>query len=131
VPLTDAQLEELYPTVRWYVKEFVKVTLDNVEAGYIPRSFTRDPAWYSDIRELIGDYHADGRIADRVATKLIDGVARAARAGTAGNELAAIVHLAAVDLRARLELRRDPAVRDAVLRSTDALIALLSAAKRR
>jgi hypothetical protein len=131
VPLTDAQLEELYPTVRSYVKEFVKVTLDNVEAGYIPRSFTRDPAWYSDIRELIGDYHADGRIADRVATKLIDGVARAARAGTAGNELAAIVHLAAVDLRARLELRRDPAVRDAVLRPTDALIALLSAAKRR
>jgi hypothetical protein len=131
VRLTDAQLDELYPSVRSYVEDFVEVTLDNVEAGYIPRSFTRDPAWYSDIRELIGDYHADGRIADRVAAKLIDGVARAERAGTAGNEPAAILHLAAVDLRARLELRRDAAVRDAVLRPTDALIALLVATRRR
>jgi hypothetical protein len=80
---------------------------------------------------LIGDYHADGRIPDRVAAKLIDGVARAERAGTGGNELAAIVHLAAVDLRSRRELRRDRAVRDAVLRPTEALIALLSAVKRR
>ena len=69
------------------------MTLDNVKAGYIPRSFTRDPAWYTDISELIGDYRADGRIPDRVAAKLIDGVERAQRQGEAGHEVLAILFL--------------------------------------
>ena len=130
VRLTDAQLAALYPTVRSYVEEVVNVTLDNVKAGYIPRSFTRDPAWYTDISELIGDYRADGRIPDRVAAKLIDGVERAQRQGEAGHEVAAILFLEEVSLRALWELRRDAATRDAVLRPTQALVALLLAAKR-
>ena len=130
VRLSDAQLAALYPTVRSYVEEVVKVTLDNVKAGYIPRSFTRDPAWYTDISELIGDYRADGRIPDRVAAKLIDGIERAQRQGEAGHEVPAILFLEEVSLRALWELRRDATTRDAVLRPTQALVALLVAAKR-
>ena len=130
VPLTDAQLAALYPTVRSYVEEVVKAALGNVKAGYIPRSFTRDPAWYTDIRELVGDYRADGRIPARVAAKLIDGIERAQRHGQAGNELLAILSLEEVSLRALWELRHDMAARDAVLRPTQALVGLLLAAKR-
>ena len=131
VPLTDAQLAALYPTVRSYVDEFVKVTLDNVKAGYVPRSFTRDPAWYSDIRDLIGEYRANGRIDDPLAARLIDGVERAERHGVAGNEVPAIVFLKHVAFRATLQLWHDAAARDAVLRPTRALIALLRASETR
>ena len=129
VPLKDAQLATLYPTVRSYVDEFVEVTLDNVNAGYLPRSFMRDPAWYSDLRELIDEYHANGRIEDRVAAKLIDRVERAERQGVAGNELPAIAFLTQVAARAKQQITHDDAARDAVLRPTEAVIALLWAAK--
>ena len=129
VPLTDAQLAALYPTVRSYVDEFVKVTLANVKAGYIPRSFTRDPAWYSDIRELIEQYRAAGRIEDRIAAKLLDRLARAERRGVAGDEFVAIVNLKQLVGWAYRGIKRDTAARDAVLRPTQALIALLWAAK--
>jgi hypothetical protein len=129
VPLTDAQLAALYPTVQSYVDEFVKVTLDNVEAGYIPRSFTRDPAWYSDIRELIEQYRADGRIEDDVAATLLDRLHHAEREGTAGSERPAIAHLEQLVRRANRQITRDTAARDAVLRPTEALIALLEAAR--
>ena len=56
VPLTDAQLATLYPTVQSYVDKVVARTLANAAAGYIPADFTRDPAWYSDIRDLVRDY---------------------------------------------------------------------------
>ena len=72
VPLTDAQLAALYPTVRSYVDEVVEGDPRQRRAGYIPRSFTRDPAWYSDIRELIDAVPRDGRIEDRIAAKLLD-----------------------------------------------------------
>jgi Alpha/beta hydrolase domain len=129
VPLIDAQLAALYPTVRSYVDEVVKVTLANVEAGYIPRSFTRDPAWYSDIRELIEQYRAAGRIEDRIAAKLLERLARAERSGIAGDEFVAILHLKRLAGRANRGIKRDIAARDAVLRPTEALIALLWAAK--
>ena len=60
VPLHDAQLATLYPTVQSYVDKVVATTLANVAAGYIPKDFTRDPAWYSDIRELVQQYSARG-----------------------------------------------------------------------
>ncbi len=44
--------------------------------------------------------------------------------------MAAILFLEEVSLRALWELRRDAATRDAVLRPTQALVALLLAAKR-
>ena len=129
VPLTDAQLAALYPTVRSYVDEVVEVTLANVRAGYIPRSFTRDPAWYYDIREIINDRRASGRIEERIATRLLDRLDRAERRAVAGDEFAAIVNLRQLVGWAYLGIRRDRAARDAVLRPTQALIALLWAAK--
>jgi hypothetical protein len=129
VPLTDAQLAALYPTVQSYVDEFVEVTLDNVKAGYIPRSFTRDPAWYSDIRELIEQYRADGRIEDHVAAKLLDPLDHAEREGMAGSERPAIAHLEQLVRWANQEITGDTAARDAVLRPTEALVALLGAAR--
>ena len=129
VPLTDAQLAALYPTVQSYVDEFVEVTLDNVEAGYIPRSFTRDPAWYSDIRELIEQYQADGRIEDDVAARLLDRLDDAAREGMAGSERPAIAHLEQLARWANQLIEGDTAARDAVLRPTEALVALLRAAR--
>ena len=130
MPLTDAQLAALYPTVRSYVEEVVEVTLANVRAGYIPRSFTRDPAWYSDIRELISDCRASGRIDERIATKLLDRLDRAERRGRRGRRVrCAIVNLKQLVGWAYLGIRRDTAARDAVLRPTQALIALLWAAK--
>jgi hypothetical protein len=127
VPLTDAQLAALYPTVQSYVDEVVEVTLANAEAGYIPREFTRDPAWYSDIRELVDQYEA--RIDDRVAAKLLERLERAERRGVAGSESAAIAFLKQVATRANRGIADDTAARDAVLRPTRALIALLRAAK--
>ena len=129
VPLTDAQLAALYPTIRSYVDEVVNVTLANVKAGYIPRSFTRDPAWYYEIREIINAGRAGGRIEERIATGLLDRLDRAERRAVAGNEFAAIVKLKQLVGRAYLGIRRDRAARDAVLRPTQALIALLWAAK--
>ena len=120
MPLTDAQLAALYPTVQSYVNEFVSVTLDNVNAGYIPRSFTRDPGWYSDIRELIEQYVADGRIKDHVAAKLLDRLDHAEREGMAGSERPAIAHLEQLARSANREITDDTAARDAVLRPTEA-----------
>jgi hypothetical protein len=122
VPLTDAQLATLYPTVQAYVDEVVAVTLANAEKGYIASDFTRDPAWYSDIRELIGQYGS--RIDARVADNLRVSLARAEQSGLAGDEFPAILHL---DLLAEAASREigDAAARDAVLRPTKALSALL------
>ena len=129
LPLTDAQLAALYPTVRSYVEEVVAVTLANVRAGYIPRSFTRDPAWYSDIREIINDRRASGRIEERSAARLLDRLDRAERRAVAGDESGAIANLKRLVGWANRGIRRDRAARDAVLRPTQALIALLRAAK--
>ena len=68
VPMTDAQLATLYPTVQSYVDKVVATTLANAAAGYIPRDFTRDPAWYTDIRDAVNDYAA--RIDSGVAGQL-------------------------------------------------------------
>ena len=115
--------------MRSYVEEVVAVTLANVTAGYIPRSFTRDPAWYYEIREIINDRRASGRIEERIATRLLVRLDRAERRAVAGDEFAAIVNLKQLVGWAYLGIRRDRAARDAVLRPTQALIALLWAAK--
>ncbi|WP_169952846.1 alpha/beta hydrolase domain-containing protein [Microbispora sp. H11081] len=129
VPLTDAQLAELYPTVRSYAGEVVATTLAGAEAGYIPRSFTRDPAWYSDIRDLIGEYAAAGRISGSVAASLEDRLRHAERAGLAGDEPPAIAHLRQLAERAERHVE-DGAAKAGVLRMTEALIALLAEARK-
>ena len=66
--MTDAQLAALYPTVQSYVDKIVAKTLANAAAGYIPKDFTRDPAWYTDIRDAVNDNAA--RIDSGVAGQL-------------------------------------------------------------
>jgi hypothetical protein len=124
VPLTDAQLAALYPTVQSYVDRVVETTLANVEAGYIPQTFTRDPAWYSDLRELIEQY--GDRIDDRTSEKLLTRLERAEQRGIAGDEHVAIVNLDQMVHWIDKGIT-DPAAHDAVLRPTKALIALLEA----
>ncbi len=121
VPLTDAQLAALYPTVQSYVDEVVEVTLENAEKGYIRPDFTRDPAWYTDIVDLIDEYGA--RIPASVASNLRTSLGLAQEAGEADDKALAILHL---DLAsATAEGIADVAARDGVLRLTKAITALL------
>jgi len=103
------------------------VTRAALRAGYIAQPTTRDPAWYSDIRDLIDEYAGAGRVDPAVAADLRTGLARAERHGLAGRDLAATVHLAQVAARAATRIPDDGA-RDAVLRVTVALTALLALA---
>jgi hypothetical protein len=128
VPLTDAQLAALYPTVHPYVQETVAVTVANVRAGYVTRSITRDPAWYSDIRDLIGEYVAAGRIAAPVGASLNERLLRAERLGRDRNNVGAIFHLAQFAVVAGRQIRHDPGARDAMLRVSLALVTLLATA---
>ena len=90
-PMTDAQLATLYPTVQSYVDKVVAKTLDNAAKGYIPADFTRDPAWYTDIRDTINDYGA--RVSDASGTRLKASIAKAEEYGTAGDKYTAIFFL--------------------------------------
>ncbi|GIF62656.1 hypothetical protein Ais01nite_06910 [Asanoa ishikariensis] len=125
LPLTDEQLAGRYPTVLSYAAPSVTATAAAVRAGYVTRSVSRDPAWYSDLRYLIDEYASAGRIDARVAADLHSSLARAEREGTAGRDLTAIVHLALVSLQATLRVP-DPAARAAVLRATSALSGVLA-----
>jgi len=128
VPLTDAQLATLYPTVRSYVEPAVATTIANARAGYLSRSFLRDPAWYSDIRELVGGYVDQGRITPRTAADLNTHLRRAERAGGSGNEVGAIHHLARFRAVADSRLAADPAARDGLRRVSSTLAGLLARA---
>lgn len=130
VPLTDAQLDALYPTTQSYVDKVVAATIANIEAGYIPRSVTRDPAWYSDIRDLIGEYVDAGRIAKSVGVVLENRLRGAERYGLAGDRSRAIDYLRQLDDQAAKKIKNDPAARDGVRRVTQALIGVLSAENR-
>ncbi len=126
LPLTDEQLAALYPTVQSYVDKAVAATIANVQAGYLPRSFTRDPAWYSDIRSLVDEYVAAGRITQHAEHHLENRLQRAEEQGLAGNDTRAIGFLTQLEDRANKKIENDPAARDAMLRVTRALTALLT-----
>ncbi|MFC0534157.1 FIMAH domain-containing protein [Phytohabitans kaempferiae] len=87
---------------------------------------TRDPAWYSDIRELVAEYAAAGRIDARTGAALRDRLLRAERHGVAGRDAAASAQLLQVVAVATKDIRGDRAARDAVLRPTLALIAIVA-----
>ena len=125
LPLSDPQLAELYPTVQSYVDKVVARTLDNAAKGYIPADFTRDPAWYTDIRDLVNDYGT--RIPSAAAARLRASAAKAEEYGTAGDHYTAIFFLEDVAAVASSGITGDAAARDAVLRPTKAVIALLQA----
>ncbi|MDA0140149.1 alpha/beta hydrolase domain-containing protein [Solirubrobacter deserti] len=121
VPLTDSQLAELYPTVQAYVDEVVAVTLENAEKGFIPADFTRDPAWYTDIRDLIDEY---GTRLGGNAAQLKALIASAQAAGEADDKYRAMLYL---DMASSLTSHSvtDAAARDGILRQTKAVSALL------
>ena len=123
LPMTDAQLATLYPTVQSYVDKVVATTLDNVAKGYIVKDFTRDPAWYTDIRDLVNDYGS--RIDAATATRLKASAAKAEEYGTADDKYTAIFFLKDIADQATARLAGDPAARDGVLRQARAVIALL------
>ena len=118
VPLTDAQLATLYPTVQCYVDQVVATTLANGAAGYIPQDFTRDPAWYSDIRELVQQYTARGSARPRRASssQLSD---LAWKAGQADDKYQAMFYVDMLADTANREITGDAAARDAVLRPAE------------
>jgi len=121
----DEQLAAMYPTVQSYVDKIVASTVANAEKGYIPADFTRDPAWYTDIRDTISDYGA--RVSDASGTRLKASIAKAEEYGTAGDKYTAIFFLQDVASQANSLLAGDVAVRDNVLRQARAVIALLEA----
>jgi len=125
VPLTDAQLAVLYPTIRSYAGPTVAVTAAAVRSGYVPRAVTRDPAWYTDLRDLIDEHAAAGHLDPRVAATLRDRARQAERAGTAGRDVTAIVHLATLAAHATTRIQDRP-TRDAILRVTTAVTTLLA-----
>ena len=125
LPLTDTQLATLYPDLRSYVDKAVAATRAAVRAGYVPRDVTRDPAWYTDIRELVGEYVAAGRIPARTGADLERSLRRAERHGTAGEQWAAAAQLLRVAAVVYRDLNGDRAARDAVLRPVLALIKLI------
>ncbi|GIF73950.1 alpha/beta hydrolase domain-containing protein [Asanoa siamensis] len=125
VPLSEPQLAALYPTVWSYAAPSVAATSAAVRSGYVPRTVSRDPAWYSDLRDLIADHAAAGRITPEAAKSLGTLLREAERDGVAGRDLAAIVHLAQLSLHATLRVP-DAAARTSVLRSTSALSGVLA-----
>jgi hypothetical protein len=129
VPLSDATLARLYPTADSYADQVVAVTLDNVEAGYIPREFMRDPAWYSDVDDLVQQLEREGRIPGHVATSLRDRLVRVARLGTEGSETRTIGYVEQFIARVKNQVKHDAGARDALLRQGTALVALLEAAE--
>lgn len=130
VPLTNAQLATRYPTVRSYVEKAVAATTANARAGYLPRSFVRDPAWYSDIRELVDGYVGEGRITPQTAMILTTHLQRAEHAGRSGNKIGAIYHLTRFATAADSRLATDPATRDGLRRVSLTLAGLLAHARR-
>ncbi|WP_203699765.1 alpha/beta hydrolase domain-containing protein [Asanoa iriomotensis] len=125
LPLTDAQLSVLYPTIWSYVEPSVAATAAAVRAGFVPRTVSRDPAWYSDIRYLIEEYAAADRIDQQVADDLTARLARAEQHGVAGRDFAAIAQLLQVSLHATLRVS-DSGARAGVLRATSALSGVLA-----
>jgi len=122
LPMSDAQLATLYPTVQSYVDKVVATTLSNVQKGYIVKDFTRDPAWYTDIRDLVNDYGT--RIDAATGARLKASAAQAEAYGTADDKYTAIFFLEDIAAQATSRIS-DPAVRDGVLRQARAVIALL------
>jgi hypothetical protein len=119
VPLTDPQLATLYPRTIPYAAAVTKDTKSNARAGYLARSYPHDPAWFSDIRDLISEYAAAGRIPAPLAAALIARVTAARRATP-------ILHLTL--LTAEAGRITDRPARDAVTRVATALIGVLGTA---
>jgi hypothetical protein len=131
LPLTDQQLASLYPTVQSYVDEVVAVTLANARAGYVPRQFMRDPAWYTDIADTLSEYVAAGRLASHVAAGLLDRIERAQVLAESGSDTRTAAYIEQFLARVRNQVKGDAddvLVRNNLIRHGEAVLALLRVA---
>jgi hypothetical protein len=125
IPVADATLAEWYPDEDDYVDEVVATTADAVEAGYLHDDFARDPAWYSDVVELVAARTADGRLDTRATDRLLDRVERAAAVADAGDLRSALRWMRQADVFAEHQLRGNDDAIATVARQTAAVVGIL------
>ncbi|WP_380167770.1 alpha/beta hydrolase domain-containing protein [Jannaschia sp. R86511] len=127
VPVDDATLASWYPDEDAYVAQVVAATRGAVAAGYLHAGLAQDPAWYSDVVELVEARTADGRLARPAADRLVERVEQAADAADAGNLRAAARWMRLADAVAERQLRGDEDARATVARSTAAVVGVIEA----
>ncbi|MBD5785781.1 hypothetical protein IF650_06265 [Cellulosimicrobium terreum] len=69
-PVDDATLADWYPDPQAYADDVVASTRAAVEAGYVPAEVAADPAWYTDVVELVGDRVTAGTIDEAVGAQV-------------------------------------------------------------
>ncbi|MCB7135692.1 alpha/beta hydrolase domain-containing protein [Cellulosimicrobium marinum] len=88
-PVDDATLADWYPDPQVYADDVVASTRAAVEAGYVPAEVAADPAWYTDVVELVGDRVTGGTIDAAVGEQVQDLMREALDAADAGDWAAA------------------------------------------
>ncbi|MBD8079679.1 alpha/beta hydrolase domain-containing protein [Cellulosimicrobium arenosum] len=84
-PVDDATLAEWYPDAQEYADDVVASTSAAVEAGYLAADVAADPAWYTDVIELVGDRIDAGTVEAAVGEQIQDRMQRALEAADAGD----------------------------------------------
>ncbi|MEE6296343.1 alpha/beta hydrolase domain-containing protein [Georgenia wangjunii] len=126
VPLPEAVLAELYPTVDTYAGDVAAATADAVQRGYVPMNVAVDQAWYSDLAYLVGDLAAEDRLTGPLATRLASWAELAGVAADNGQRDEAVRQLERI--AAEIESSSvDAAARAALLRQAEAALAVLGA----
>ncbi|MDD9205621.1 alpha/beta hydrolase domain-containing protein, partial [Georgenia sp. 10Sc9-8] len=124
VPLPEAVLEELYPTVDVYADQVAAATADAVQRGHVPANVPVDQAWYTDLAYLAGDLVAEDRIAASLATELVTW-AEQARIDADDGELALAVEQLELVVAEVESSEADDAAQAALLRQAEAALAVL------
>ncbi len=125
-PVDDATLASWYPDEDAYVAMVVGATADAMTAGHLHDGVAQDPAWYTDVMELVEARTADGRLDARAADRLVERVEQAAAAADAGNMRAAARWMQLADAVAERQLRGDEDAVATVARSTAAVAGVIA-----
>ena len=128
VPVDDATLAQWYPDEETYVDEVVVATAAAVAAGHLHNGFAQDPAWYTDVVELVEARTADGRLEAGAAGRIVERTERAAAAADAGDLQAARRWMRQADVFADRQLRGDEDAIATVSRATAAVIGIIDLA---
>ncbi len=128
VPVDDATLAQWYPDEETYVDEVVVATAAAVAAGHLHNGFAQDPAWYTDVVELVEARTADGRLEAGAAGRIVERIERAAAAADAGDLQAARRWMRQADVFADRQLRGDEDAIATVSRATAAVIGIIDLA---
>ncbi|AEG43830.1 alpha/beta hydrolase domain-containing protein [Isoptericola variabilis] len=126
-PVDDATLATWYPDAREHADAVVAATRAAHEAGHLHDDFAADPAWYTDVVELVGDRVDAGRVDARVGARIQDRMERALVAADAGDWQAADrwVHQAQVFAERQVG---DPLAAASIVRATTAVRGVLELA---